>query len=332
MKISTQNRVGREFRARGKYAPLNTVLFAPNAKSVTAGRDRHNFRGYWCNGSTEVSEKTMEASEKTVRVRIAHTPTDCHPKRSLLCGVAAEFINALGGRDIAIRTRIAKPNATGNGFPARSNARPLHFRGCTGFDFTSAPTVACRGCLVCRVTNRGKNRLPLIAVTADSMRSALDSLPTTVRASVPVNRSVRSLPNAEQADGGWRRKLPLIKHVDTVGVPVEDGGSTPPTSTFSSAWRNTAALTSSRSHSVVTPNYRYVTGRAVRVSPHRSAVRRRTDTAIIFPPRSAGFVEGLGNETSRASDGIIEPGRGGSLSKAAHRDRGCLRTGNPSVW
>lgn len=160
-----------------------------------------------------------------------------------------------------------------------SPVRPTNFRGCTGFDFTSAPTVACRGCLVCRVTNRGKNRLPLIAVTADSMRSALDSLPTTVRASVPVNRSVRSLPNAEQAAGGWRRKPPLIKHVDTVGVPVEDGGSTPPTSTFSSAWRNPAALTGSRSHSVVAPNYRYVTGRAVRVSPHRSAVRRRTDTA-----------------------------------------------------
>jgi len=141
----------------------------------------------------------------------------------LLCGVAAGFINALGGRDSRKAT-----NATGNGCPASSNARPLHFRGCTGFDFTSASTVACRGCLVCRVTNRGENQLPRILVaTAVSARSALVSLPT-VRALVSVSRSVRSLPNAELVAGGGRRELPLIKHVDTAGVLMEDWGSTPP--------------------------------------------------------------------------------------------------------
>jgi hypothetical protein len=37
----------------------------------------------------------------------------CHPKRSLLCGVAAGFINALGGRDTAKRTRGAGPISDG---------------------------------------------------------------------------------------------------------------------------------------------------------------------------------------------------------------------------
>lgn len=124
------------------------------------------------------------------------------------------------------------PTADAN-VSATTGRDQYRFRGCTGFDFTSASTVACRGCLVCRVTNRGENQLPRILVaTAISARSALVSLPT-VRASVLVSRSVRSLPDAEQVAGGGRRELPLIKHVDTVVVLMEDGGSTPPTSTFS---------------------------------------------------------------------------------------------------
>lgn len=51
----------------------------------------------------------------------------CHPKRSWLCRVAAGFIHALGGRDIAIRTRTARPTATGNSRLASGHAPSLQF-------------------------------------------------------------------------------------------------------------------------------------------------------------------------------------------------------------
>lgn len=53
--------------------------------------------------------------------------TTCHPKRSWLCRLAAGFIHALGGRDIASRTRLVKPIATGNSRPASGHAPSLRF-------------------------------------------------------------------------------------------------------------------------------------------------------------------------------------------------------------
>lgn len=69
--------------------------------------------------------KVTHDSEDRYSGEIPDWITTCHPKRSWLCRVAAGFIHALGGRDIAIRTRIAKPTATGNSRLASGHA-PSH--------------------------------------------------------------------------------------------------------------------------------------------------------------------------------------------------------------
>lgn len=183
-----------------------------SATDVATGRDQYRFLSAWCNGKhPEASESPEVVTGHCEAVGI--TNAGSNPAALTIWPVAQSE-----------EQWTHNPLVTGS-----SPVRPTNFRGCTGFDFTSASTVACRGCLVCRVTNRGENQLPRILVaTAVWKHSGFRSLPT-----VPESRSrkSRSLPDAEQVAGGGRRELPLIKHVDTVGVLMEDGGSTPPTST-----------------------------------------------------------------------------------------------------
>lgn len=57
---------------------------------VTAGRVPANM-GYWCNGSTRVTAKTMEAAVKRERVRFPHTPLFSHPQHGVQGDPATGF-------------------------------------------------------------------------------------------------------------------------------------------------------------------------------------------------------------------------------------------------
>ena len=73
--------------------------------------------GYWCNGSTEVSAKTMEAAEKSERVQIPHTPKissasaswKMQPKRDE-AGWSITYLETIfeGSNPSALTTWIAK--------------------------------------------------------------------------------------------------------------------------------------------------------------------------------------------------------------------------------